>query len=66
MMTEEKIETWWIGIIRYINGIPQFTSQKISASTSENAMTQYDLLNIDCIEVVRFVDDNHLYFFDDE
>lgn len=65
-MTEDRIEFWWIGITGWNKGKPMFTDQKVSATTAVGAMTQYDLLDIPCCEVVRYVDDNQLYLFDND
>ena len=61
-MTEDKVDFVWIVISGwYTEGEPFFTDEKVSASDRESAQLQFDLMDVYCMDVIRYVENDKLF-----
>ena len=71
----DKVLEQWVAVLRYDpdTKIPIFhTTGKykgkyiVNASDVMSAMTQFDLMNVFYTDVIRYVDDDQIYLFNDK
>ena len=61
IMSEEKLTTWWRGILGKIGNRTIFTDKIVSATTESSAKIQFELKGFNVMEVVRVIEDESIY-----